>query len=126
MALILVVEDEPQVLVLAEAALKDAGYETLNAANFAGANALLQEGHRPDLLFVDHNLGKGPSGIDLARTARQHHPDIRVLYTSGEMLTDGVKAMFVERAEFLPKLYTPEQLLAAVKRLIGDAAPGAS
>jgi DNA-binding NtrC family response regulator len=118
MALVLVVEDEPQVLVFAEASLKDAGYETLSASNFQGAHALLDEGHKPDLLFVDHNLGKGPSGIDLGRAARHYRPDMHVLYTSGDILTDGAKALFVEGAEFLPKPYTPEDLLSSVKRLL--------
>jgi CheY-like chemotaxis protein len=118
MALVLVVEDEVQVLVLAEAALKEAGFDTLNATNYEGAHALFEEGHRPDLLFVDHNLGKGPSGIDLARTARRHVPDIRVIYTSGDMITDGVKALFVEAAVFLPKPYKPEELLESARRLL--------
>jgi CheY-like chemotaxis protein len=122
MALILVVEDEPQVLVLAEEMLKEAGHETLSASNYQGADALLADGHLPDLLFVDHNLGKGPSGIDLARTARKYRPDMAVIYTSGDLLTDGVKALFVEGAEFLAKPYTPEDLRSSVARLLDGAA----
>ena len=121
MALILVVEDEPQVLVMAESVLKQAGHETLSAANYAGAHALLQGGQRPDLLFVDHNLGRGPSGLDLGRTARHYQPEVHVLYTSGEMFTDGVQALLVDNAEFLPKPYTPEALLESVDRLLNGA-----
>jgi CheY-like chemotaxis protein len=123
MPLVLVVEDEPQVLVFAEATLKDAGHVTLSASNYAGAHALFDEGHRPDLLFVDHNLGKGLSGIDLARTARHYRPDMAVLYTSADLMTDGVKAMFVEGGEFLQKPYTPEDLLSAVRSLLSARDP---
>lgn len=84
MACIMIVEDERQVLVLAESILKDAGHETLSAANHDGAAALLEVGERPDLLFVDHNLGEGLSGIDTAREARRQHSNIHVLYTSGD------------------------------------------
>jgi CheY-like chemotaxis protein len=44
MALLLVVEDEPQVLVLAEAVLKDAGHDVVTATNYDGAVALLAPG----------------------------------------------------------------------------------
>jgi CheY-like chemotaxis protein len=44
MALLLVVEDEPQVLVLAEAVLKDAGHDVITATNYDGAVALLAPG----------------------------------------------------------------------------------
>jgi CheY-like chemotaxis protein len=117
-----VVEDEPQVLILAEEMLKEAGHETLSASNYQDAHALLTDGNLPDLLFVDHNLGKGPSGIDLARTARNYRADMAVIYTSGDLLTDGVKALFVEGAEFLAKPYTPEELRSSVARLLDGAA----
>lgn len=70
--------------------------------HFPLAVALLNEGHRPDLVFIDHNLGEGLGGIDLAREARRVQPDIEVLYTTADMLTDGTRAMFVELGEFLP------------------------
>jgi two-component system alkaline phosphatase synthesis response regulator PhoP len=66
-ALLLVVEDEPQVLVLAEAVLKDAGHEVITATNYEGAVALLAQGNRPDAALIDHNLGEGLSGIDVAK-----------------------------------------------------------
>jgi DNA-binding response OmpR family regulator len=118
MARIMIVEDEPQVLVLAESILKEAGHETRSAANHNGAVALLEGGERPDLLFVDHNLGEGLSGIDTAREARRLHAAVRVLYTSGDLMNDGMRAMFVEGADFLPKPYTPEQLLERVAALL--------
>jgi CheY-like chemotaxis protein len=118
MARILIVEDEPQVLVLAESILKNAGHETVSAANHDGAVALIEGGERPDLLFVDHNLGEGLSGIDTAREARKRQPKIRVLYTSGDRHTDGMQALFVDGGEFLPKPYTPEQLIERVSVLL--------
>jgi CheY-like chemotaxis protein len=115
---VLLVEDEVTVLMLAQSILSDAGHETLTAADYRSAEALLEEGHRPDLAFIDHNLGEGLSGIDAARTARRYHPPVRVLYTSGDPITDGVRAMFVDGGEFLPKPYTREQLLETVDRML--------
>lgn len=122
MALVLIVEDDAQVLVLAESILKSAGYETISADSYPAADALFDQGMRPDVAFVDHNLGEGLTGLDVARTARTHHPEMGVLYTSDDqVITDGLRAMFVDGGEFLAKPYTPEQLVEAINKL---AAPG--
>jgi len=120
-ALLLVVEDDPQVLVLAESVLKDAGHEVLTATNYDGAIALLADGKSPELALLDHNLGEGLSGIDVAKAARTYTKDVAVIYTSGDHISDGTRALFVEGGEFLPKPYTPEQLLKMVDRLLAGS-----
>jgi CheY-like chemotaxis protein len=57
MSVILIVEDDEQVRVLAESVLRDAGYEVLAATALEGAQALLNSDQLIDLLFVDVNLG---------------------------------------------------------------------
>jgi hypothetical protein len=37
-------------------------------------------------------------------------PGLKVLYTSGQGVTDGMIALFVENSAYLPKPYTVEQL----------------
>jgi CheY-like chemotaxis protein len=94
---ILVVEDDEQVRVLAEALLEDAGHETLSAANSEQALALLETEERIDLLFTDLGLGDElQAGLALAAEARRRRSDLRVLYTTGQGVTDGMKALFVE------------------------------
>jgi DNA-binding NtrC family response regulator len=51
-------------------------------------------------------------------TTAKRKIDTPVLYTTGQGLTDGMQAMFVERFGFLAKPYTPEQLLVAVENLL--------
>ena len=118
MALVLVVEDETPLLILAESVIQSAGHQTLSAGSYDSAIALFEQGERPDLAFIDRNLGKGLTGIDVARAARQYHPSIRVLYTFAGVVTDGLQAMFVEGSEFLPKPYTDEQLSDAISKLL--------
>ena len=118
MALILIVEDETPLLVLAESVIQSAGHQTLSAGSYDSAVALFENGERPDLAFIDRNLGKGLTGIDLARTARQYNPNMHVLYTFAGVVTDGLQAMFVEGSEFLPKPYTDEQLSEAINNLL--------
>jgi CheY-like chemotaxis protein len=112
-------EDETQVRVLAEEILKQAGYETLSAANVAEALALLRAYELINVLFADIKLEEnGPTGLELAQQAVAIRPKLRVLYTTGADVTDGTKALFVEGSGFLPKPYTPAQLIEAVRALL--------
>jgi len=122
MALILIVEDEDQVRVLAEGILQDGGHMTLSASTADQALALLDGDDRIDLLFTDLGLQSDiQAGLMLAQEASKRKADLAVLYTTGQGLTDGMQAMFVDGYEFLPKPYTPEQLLTSVEKLLPNA-----
>ena len=111
MAVILLVEDEEQVRVLAESFLQTDGHSTLSAASTDQALALLGSSDPIDLLFIDLNLQGNPeAGLALAAKAVEMRPDLKVLYTSGLGVTDGMIALFVENSAYLPKPYTVEQL----------------
>src|ERR1700736_4598997 len=111
MAAILIVEDETQVRVLSTPSLQNQGHETLLAANLDEALALLEASKDIDLLFTDIGLqGDVQAGLTLAQRATEQRPALRVLYTTGLPVTDGMKALFVENAAFLPKPYTIDQL----------------
>ena len=56
MAVVLIVEDEDQVRVLAEGILQDGGHETLSASTAEQALALLNGAQRVDLVFTDIGL----------------------------------------------------------------------
>ena len=115
---VLVAEDEPTVRALAESIIEEVGYTTFSAANAREALALLEDGASITLLFTDINMPDGPDGLDgleLARCAVELRPDLRVIYTTGGGLTDGMSALFVEGGTFLPKPFTRQQLVAAVQ-----------
>jgi two-component system, cell cycle sensor histidine kinase and response regulator CckA len=108
---ILLVEDEEQVRVLAESFLQTAGHTTLSAGSVDQAVALLESEQSVDLLFIDLKLqGDNEAGLALATEAVKKRPDLGVLYTSAQGVTDGMIALFVEKSAFLPKPYTVEQL----------------
>src|SRR5919201_198614 len=100
MPAVLVVEDDEQVLVLAQAILQENGFETFSAHASEGALALLADQDQTiDLLFTDIRLFENRhGGIQLAREAVQLRPGIRVLYTSGQAVTDGMAALFIENS----------------------------
>ena len=114
---VLVVEDEPTVRALAESIIEPLGYMILSAANAREAIALLEQDQPIDILFTDINLPNGPDAIDgleLARKAVELSPGLHVIYTTGHGQTDGMTALFVEGAIFLPKPYTAKQLTETV------------
>ena len=115
---VLVAEDEPTVRTLAESIIAEFGYETFSAANAREALAVLDDDAPITLLFTDINMPDGPDGLDgleLARRAVEIRPDLRVIYTTGGGLTDGMTALFVEGGTFLPKPFTRQGLIEAVQ-----------
>jgi CheY-like chemotaxis protein len=121
MGSVLIVEDEPTVLLLAESILQDAGHQTLTASSLSQAMAVIAGERRIDLLFTDIGLGDaGEGGLELARQARDLHPRIRVLYVTGQIITDGMRELFVEGSDVLAKPYDTAGLTGAVGRLLED------
>jgi DNA-binding NtrC family response regulator len=127
MALILVVDDQAQVRVLAESILRDSGHQTLSAATVDQALALIRTEPAIELLFTGINLaddaeaGLVHPGLELAQQALRLRPKLRVLYTTDASVTDGTKALFVEGSDFLVKPYDINQLSAKVAEMVsGD------
>ena len=110
---VLIVEDEEQVRVLAESFLQGEGHTTLSAGTVEQALAVLESTEPIELLFVDMTLQGNPeAGLSLASKAVELRPDLKVLYTSAQGVTDGMIALFVKNSAFLPKPYTVDQLKA--------------
>jgi two-component system cell cycle sensor histidine kinase/response regulator CckA len=102
--------DEDQVRVLSESFLQTTGH-TKSAGSIEQALALLSSPEPIDLLFIDLNLkGESEAGLSLAVQAVETRPELKVLYTSGQAVTDGMMALFVKNSAFLPKPYTVKQL----------------
>jgi DNA-binding NtrC family response regulator len=124
MAIVLVVDDDEQVRVLAESIIQDLGHETLSAATIDQALALIRTEQSIDLLFTDINLaddtegGLVHPGLELAQQALELRPDLRVLYTTGAAVTDGMKALFVQGSDFLGKPYDIHQLSARIADMV--------
>ena len=113
MAVVLVVEDEDQVRVLAESYLQEQGHKTFSASTVNEALAVMDEAEDIELLFTDIGLkGELEAGLDLAKQAVTLKPGLKVLYTTEQGITDGMTALFVENSAVLPKPYTVNQLPA--------------
>ncbi len=69
-----------------------------------------------DLLILDVRM-PGVSGFELARYAREQRPDLPVLFMSGLVEPDSSGRDGFH--DFLAKPFTQEELVAAVRRLLG-------
>ncbi len=119
MAVILIVEDDMFIREIAEMMIQDSGHHTLSASDVDEALSFLRSARHIDALFTDiylKNLVLG--GCDLARQAIKLRPKLRVLYTTGNFVTDKMKALFVEGTQFLRKPYTQHQLEDSVEELL--------
>jgi DNA-binding NtrC family response regulator len=79
---VLVVEDEPLLLIVVAETLRDAGYDVLEAANGEAALALLADNPDIDLLMTDIRM-PGINGYQLAQRSMDLRPNMRILLMTG-------------------------------------------
>ncbi|GLQ42149.1 PAS domain S-box protein [Dyella nitratireducens] len=116
---VLVVEDEPEVRRVAMAFLRKLGYAPLEAGDVETALRLLSTHLGIDLLFTDIVLGGDMTGFELAAKAREQHPRLSVLFTSGyEYASLDIDPHVFGTLELLRKPYRREQLDQAIRRVL--------
>ncbi|MGH2872024.1 MAG: response regulator, partial [Solirubrobacteraceae bacterium] len=121
-ASVLVVEDEPQVLALVERMLTGAGYTVVCAAAGLPALELLRAAEPPvDLMLTDMILPDLQGG-ELARTALELRPALKVVYTSGYTGEAAVREGMPAGHGFIAKPYASAELLAVVEEALGAQA----
>jgi CheY-like chemotaxis protein len=121
MVRVLLVEDEIPVLLFAEIVLEGLGHNIVSTSSQTGALALLDTDDL-DVLFTDIRLPESNlAGFELARQARDRHPSLKVLYTTGQTIDDQMKALYVDGAAMLPKPYTDYALKDALEGVLNAA-----
>jgi DNA-binding NtrC family response regulator len=116
---ILVVDDDPAILLLIKAILEGRAYRVLLAENGESAIHLIeQEQLRIDLVLTDVMM-PNMSGLDLANTLVAMRPGLRVLFMSAFQDSDAVRMQVLERGSgFVAKPFKTEGLVAAVERAL--------
>jgi two-component system cell cycle sensor histidine kinase/response regulator CckA len=129
---VLLVEDETAVMTVLRFILRRRGYSVWEAVTADQALEACRAPNGPfDLLIADVNLPL-MSGVDVALQLRAWMPKLKVILTSGIPLgffNDQHAVLFGElpsdSARFLPKPFTPADVLRAVDSLISPL-PGLS
>jgi CheY-like chemotaxis protein len=119
---VLVVDDEADILENVATILSEFGYHILTASSADAALAMLSEEDRIDLLFTDVIMPGVVSANELAAQARELHPEIRVLFTSGytenAMIHNG---RLDDGVNLLSKPYGRADLASAVRTLLSSS-----
>jgi two-component system, response regulator PdtaR len=116
---VLIVEDEALVRMIAVDMIEQAGFEILEAAN-ADEAILLLEGRRDiTVLFTDIEMPGSMDGLRLAQAVRGRWPPIKIIATSGRcVVRDGD---LPSGGVFLPKPYSSTQICNALRDLTAEA-----
>jgi len=80
---VLIVDDEVDLLYLADKYLTELGYRTYQAENASQALEVLAQHSDIDCLFTDVVMPGGINGYELAQSAVEKNPALKVLITSG-------------------------------------------
>ena len=113
---VLVVEDEPLLLIDAVDLVTEAGFEAIGVKSADEAIRILESRDDIRIVFTDVNMPGSMDGIKLAHAVRRRWPPIEIIVTSGLTLAN-VEELLPERGVFFPKPYTPAQVASALHRL---------
>ncbi len=119
---VLIVEDDPEVLVFFEIALEWQGLQVVSARSAGEALNILGSGFPPIAALVcDIRLGEGLDGWEIARCAREITSDLPIVYVTGDSAgqfdNEGVP-----HSRLLQKPFKSDVLVEAVAGLLAERA----
>ena len=119
-ALVLLVEDEALIRMMLEDELADAGFGLVVASDGGRAIEEIEDDPgRFGVIVTDIRLGRGKSGWDVARRARELIPEMPVVYVSGDSAHEWA-ARGVPKSVMVQKPFAPEEVLTAISTLLGQ------
>jgi PAS domain S-box-containing protein len=116
---VLVVEDDPRVLELTCQALRNYGYQVIEAVNAGEALLACEKLKGPIPLMITDLVMPLMSGRELADRLHQLRPEMQVLYMSGYTDDAVVRLGFLDRTvPFIQKPFTPTALALKVRDVL--------
>jgi DNA-binding NtrC family response regulator len=120
--LVLVVDDEPAILRMAEGVLQRGGYQTLTAASASEALSLYEKHHdRIRVVLTDIMMPFG-DGRQLISMVFEHDPKLPIIAMSGHATSDFQRETLRRGARaFVGKPFSADQLLTALQEVLSPA-----
>ena len=124
MAKILVVDDDPDFVLVTRTVLEDAGYDVLDAANGRIALDVMRR-EKPDLVLLDVMMSSTLEGVDVSKEIEEDPDlqDVPIVMVSSiattEYASDFPDDEPVPIEAWISKPVQPKVLLNTVKRLVG-------
>jgi len=116
---VLLVEDDDSVRLLVRDVLEELGYRAIEAAEPETAARLLASGERFDLMVSDVGL-PGMNGRQLAEIARQHHPQLPILFVTGYAENAAIRTRFLgTNMAMITKPFQIELLSSKISEMLG-------
>ncbi|MDA8369303.1 MAG: response regulator transcription factor [Nocardiopsaceae bacterium] len=114
---VLVIDDEPNIRDLVQAALRFHGFG-VSTAETGGQGLALARDHRPDLILLDVLL-PDVSGFDVCRHLRDSGNDVPVIYlTARDTPSDTVTGLSLGGDDYVTKPFSVEALIARIRALL--------
>jgi len=110
---VLVVEDEPLILMLAVEIVEEAGFLALSGSNASQAIAIFESRSDITILFTDIDMKPGMDGAALAALVRERWPPVAIIVASGFHNQADLKLPADTR--FFKKPYDQTSIISALK-----------
>ncbi len=122
MALIVVIEDEPDLLELLEYRLQKEGFKVFAALSTQPVEKLLEE-ETPDLMLVDRNL-PGVEGSEFVAKLRKEGIDVPVIFLSAKGSEEEIEEGFLRGADdYVRKPFSYRELMHRIKAVLRRSRP---
>ena len=121
--IVLLVEDDPSVRLLVRDVLEELSYTAIEAKEADGAIPILASSQRIDLMISDVGL-PGMNGRQLAEIARQHRPDLPVLFVTGYAENAAIRAGFLgTNMAMITKPFAMDALAGKIAEMLAQPEP---
>lgn len=120
MALIAIIDDDPDILDASSLVLKSKGFDVITATNPKDGYAIVKE-HHPALIILDVMMDEPDDGFFLAQKFRKeniHTPILMYSSVSKAVGMDFGANEMVPVDDFVEKPITPEELIQKVEKLL--------
>lgn len=116
---VLLVDDEPEMLVIGRIALEQIGYKVLEAGDGLTALALCKDRANGISLVISDVLMPKLDGFTLVRQLHGFRPEMPVILLSGHIVEEDLWGDSVSQVRYLPKPYHLQDLQHAVIDMLG-------
>ena len=116
--IVLIVEDDPLLRMLAVELVEEAGCVALEAGNADEAVALLQSRADISLLFTDIDMPGTMDGLKLAHAVRDRWPPVKILIVSGKVRLQ--PSELPSNSCFVGNPYQAAAMVAELRSLVGS------
>ena len=122
---VLLIEDDEIIREIVAEGLTDDGLDVTGIAFAEDALVLLGSGEQVDGLVPDIDLGDGLTGMDGAAVARARHPEVELIFISGQAV-DRQGRSPEPHEHLLLKPFRPSELISLIRTATSKKARGSA